>query len=248
MAPRIPQYYFAGSPELHYAISTAPLIPAGVLAYLFALRPADAHLLPPIPIFVAITAALVLTPRFRLSEDLENIGRRMPYMILKLRTLLMVGEHPIQAFVAAARDVRSPLLNIIIKRMLLGEPPEEIVEQLRREVGSRRELDILKRILASLQMGEQTLEYLRREFEGLMGEKELALRRALESLSVIMELYATGGVFAPVVGILIIASLSMLGGGIDVTLLLSVVVFILVPIFSAFTAVIARKFVEGAMI
>jgi len=257
------KFYLFGDRRKHYLISAVPLIMGAALLAL-SLLPELAALFrvyvtfsfPIDPLLAGImtlitgatTAALVMYPKFRLSNEVEKLRLRLPYIILKLRTSIMAGDPPLQAFINTAASVNNELLNVVIKRIVIGEEPAQAVEYLRTLIGNKPEVDVLKRVVQFLELGPQSERYLRDEFELLMAEKGRALNRALENLSMIVEMYMAMGVFAPIVGIVMLTSLSMLARGIDVISLIAIIIFVAIPLLSMFSSILARRIIERALL
>ncbi len=257
------KFYLLGDRRKHYLISSVPLIIGiGVLTYSLLPRLATffrTYVILPFyvdPLLAGImalimgatTAALVMYPKFRLGNEAEKLRLRLPYIILKLRTSIMAGDPPLQAFINTAASVNNELLNVIVKKIVLGEEPAQAVEYLRTLIGNKPEVDVLKRVVQFLELGPQSERYLKDEFEFLMAEKERALNRALENLSMIVEIYMALGVFAPIVGIVMLSSLSMLARGIDVISLIAIIIFVAIPLLSMFSSILARRIIERALL
>ncbi len=253
MINTINRLYIGKSKRIHYAIALIPLAFSVALAVL-----SELSILEEIPLYLSmilvvigasVTASIAFYPKFAISSMLEKLELSMPHLILRLRTMIMAGEPPLQTFMATVKEFKSPILDYVVKSIILGATPEEAVEQLEEMLGKKPVLDRLKRIVLSLGMGEQAVKFLKDEFEAVMDERESSLRKAIESLSVVVEMYMSAGVFFPVIAIVLLSSLSMLGsGGIDVNIVLTLMIFVVIPLFSAFAALIAKKTVERALI
>jgi len=200
-----------------------------------------------VPILLAISVSMVMLPKMSLKHDLEKLELMMPHLILKLRILILAGVPPLQAFIDTAKTFKNPCLDMIIKKIMLGEDAIKAVESLKDLVGSKPVIDILKRVINALSMGESAHRYIANEFEALLKDRERELDRALENVSSIIEIYVSMGVFAPVVGIIILTAMAFLGG-IDVQTVMMLLIFIAVPILSIFTSFMAKKFIERSLI
>ncbi len=256
------KFYILKDKRKHYIISLVPLA-AGVSVLMVSLLPElvpnlfNMPFLPNLdPVIGGIVAlitgtssvALYMYPKFRLSNEVEKLRLRLPYVILKLRTSIMAGDPPLQAFISTAASVNNELLNVVVKRIAIGEEPVQAVEYLRTLIGNKPEVDVLKRVVQYLELGPQSERYLRDEFEFLMAEKGRALNRALENLSMIVEMYMAMGVFAPIVGIVMLSSLSMLARGLDVISLIAIIIFVAIPLLSMFSSILARRIIERALL
>ncbi len=243
--------YIGKSKKVHYAVSAVPAILGAVVATLswFRFLPVDPILAVIYAlIMVSMAASIAFMPKFKVSSMLEHLELRLPHLILRLRTLIMAGESPLEAFLSAASEVKSPILDYLIKQVTLGVTPEEAINELQRVLKNKPVLDTIKRITLSLGMGEEAINYLKEEFDAVMAERESGLRKAIESLSVIVEMYMSIGVFFPVIAIVMLASLSILGSGFDINALIALLIFVAIPMFSAFSAVMAKKIVERALL
>ncbi len=243
--------YIGRSKQLHYAVSAFPAVLGAVffaLTLTGALRIKWYFGAMYFAVLAAVSASMAFMPKFKMSSMLEQLELRLPHLVLRLRTLIMAGESPLDAFISAATEVRSPILDLIIKEITLGRTPEEALNDVKQVFGNKPIFDTLKRVMLSLGMGEEAINYLKEEFEALMSERESNLRKAIESLSVIVEMYMSMGVFFPVVAIVMLASLSILGTGINVNILIALLIFVAIPLFSAFSAIMAKKIVERALL
>jgi len=245
--------YIGGSKKTHALVSLTPsimLISLAMLGYLG------------IPLrlqwwFTAILSLLGLTitlivylyPKFVVSSIISKLNLSMPHLILRTRTLLMAGEPPLQTFIRVAEEIKSPILQYLLKSIVTGKTPEVIMDEIENSLGKNPTVDRLRRIVLSLSMGPQAGSFLKDEFEAVMREREEALNRTIENLSMVVELYMTAGVFFPVIGIVLLTSLSILGGiGVDINSILTLIIFVAIPLLSAFTAIIAKKMVEEAQL
>jgi hypothetical protein len=246
--------YIGESKRIHYLVSAVPLILSLILPALsltgFFKNLAMWETALAILMGGTLSLIMFLYPRFIISSMLDKLELSMPHLILRTRTLIMAGEPPLQTFINASQEVKSPILDYLIKSIITGETPDSILEEIEGFFGKKPVIDRLKRIVLSLGMGTQAISFLKDEFETVMAEKDTNLRKALESLSAVVELYMTVGVFFPVIAIVLLSSLSILGGpsGIDVYSLIALLIFVAIPIFSALAAVMAKKIVEGAML
>ncbi len=243
--------YIGKSRKVHYAVSAVPAVLGSVIATLSYLRFLPVSFIIAVIyalIMISVSASIAFMPRFKASSMLEHLELRLPHLILRLRTLIMAGESPLEAFLSAASEVKSPLLDYLIKQVALGVTPEEAINELQRILKNKPVLDTLKRIVLSLGMGDEAINYLKEEFDAVMAERESGLRKAIESLSVIVEMYMSIGVFFPVIAIVMLASLSILGGGFDINALIALLIFVAIPLFSAFSAIMAKKIIERALL
>ena len=196
-----------------------------------------------------ITLIIYLYPKFVISSMLSKLNLSMPHLILRVRTLLMAGEAPLPTFIKVSEEVKSPILQYLLKSIATGDTPEAVMDSIEDYLGKNPVLDRLKRIVLSLNMGSQAEVLLKDEFEAVMSEREEALGRTVQNLSMIVELYMAAGVFFPVIGIVMLTSLSILGGvGFNINLMLALMIFVAVPMLTAFTAVMAKKIVEEAQL
>ncbi len=246
--------YLGGSPRTHKVISLTPLAVSAALAGLGIIgRPFRAEWWVSALILLfggTFTAIIYLFPKFVISSMLDKLELSMPHLILRVRTLIMAGQPPLQTFINATSEVKSPILDYVVKSIITGEVPEKVMEELEEELGKKPVLDRLKRVILSLGMGTQAVDFLKDEFEAVMEERGEGLNRAIDNLSVIVELYMTAGVFFPVIAIVLLTSLSILGGpkSMSIEPMIALIVFIAIPIMSAFASLLAKKTVERAML
>ena len=254
----IARYYIGRNKVLHTIVS---IIPAsiGAVPLLYIILTGNNLILGKVTIgliealiievvLIISTTSLLLLPKFMLSSDIDKLTLRLPHIILKLRTLIAAGEPPLKAFEDVAKNSGLTILELILKEIMLGYTPQEAVDRVSKIIGKNSTLEVLGRVMNAIEMGgESTASFLRDEFESLMAVKDSELRKALDSLSVIVELYMSMGVFAPIIGIIMLSSLAILGG-IDVTPLITAIIFIAIPLLSVFSAIIAKRYIERALI
>ncbi len=252
------KYYLGKNKLFHYAVATIPLIMGSfplILVVLGGGRAKFGNGVITLPealvielVMASVSAAMFLLPKFMLSSELDKLNLRLPYIVLKMKTMVSAGEPPLKAFEEVVKDVKLGILDLILKEIMLGTPPADAVDKVQRMIGKNPAFDVLKRVMTAIEMGgESTSMFLKDEFEGLMSDKEAELKKALNNLSVIVEIYMSMGVFAPVLGIIMLSSLSILSGA-DVTPLITLLVFVAIPIFSVFSAIMAKKLVERALL
>ncbi len=252
------KYYLGKSRLLHYVAATIPLIMGSLPLILVILGGGKARFsrgvitLPEALVvelvMAAVSAAIFMLPKFMLSSELDKLNLKLPYIVLKMKTMISAGEPPLKAFEEVVKDVKLGILDLVFKEIMLGTPPADAVDKVQRMVGKNPAFDVLKRVMTAIEMGgESTSMFLKDEFEGLMSDKDAELRKAIENLSVIVELYMSMGVFAPVLGIIMLSSLAILSGT-NVTPLITLLVFVAIPIFSVFSAIMAKKLVERALL
>ena len=245
--------YLGGSKKIHSLMSLIPALtsaPLALLGFLGVPHPIQWWVPALLIIFGGTTTLIMyLYPKFTVNSILTKLNLSMPHLILRTRTLLMAGEPPLQTFIRVAEEIKSPILQYLLKSIATGETPESVMNEIEDSLGKNPTIDRLKRIVLSLSMGSQAESFLKDEFEAVMEEREEALSRTIENLSMVVELYMAAGVFFPVIGIVLLTSLSILGGvGLDINSVLVLIIFVAIPILSAFTAIMAKKMVEEAQL
>ena len=238
---------------MHTLISLTPGVASGALAALMLQKisqPSQIWMPAIIALFGGFTTLIIyLYPKFVISSMLSKLNLSMSHLILRTRTLLMAGEPALPTFIKVSEEIKSPILQYLLKSITTGETPEAVMDSIESYLGKNPTLDRLRRIVLSLGMGSQAISFLKDEFDAVMEEREEALDRAIENLSMVTELYMAAGVFFPVIGIVLLTSLSILGGvAFDIKLMLALLIFVAIPMLTAFTALIAKKIVEEAQL
>ena len=245
--------YIGGSKRMHTLVSLTPGAMSGALAVLMLPKFSQlSQIWMPATIALFggfITLIIYLYPKFVISSMLTKLNLSMAHLILRTRTLLMAGEPPLPSFIKVSEEIKSPIIQYLLKSIATGGTPEEVMESIENYLGRNPTLDRLKRIVTSLGMGSQAISFLKDEFDAVMEERDEALSRAIENLSMITEMYMAAGVFFPVIGIVLLTSLSILGGmAIDINLMLALLIFGAIPMLTAFAALMAKKIVEEAQL
>ncbi|RWX73952.1 MAG: hypothetical protein Metus_0731 [Candidatus Methanosuratincola subterraneus] len=123
----------------------------------------------------------------------------------------------------------------IIKRMdIFGEDFYTALNSRIMETPSRKFADLLKGMLAVGSMGGNLRRYLHLQGKTFMRQRRIDLKRQLDGLGILAEIYISMGVVLPIIIIIMLATMSFIGSsGIDSLMWMYVTTFVLIPATSA---------------
>ncbi|MDI9608982.1 MAG: type II secretion system F family protein [Candidatus Verstraetearchaeota archaeon] len=123
----------------------------------------------------------------------------------------------------------------IIKRMdIFGEDFYTALNSRIMETPSRKFSDLLKGMLAVGSMGGNLRRYLHLQGKTFMRQRRIDLKRQLDGLGILAEIYISMGVVLPIIIIIMLATMSFIGSsGIDSLMWMYITTFVLIPATSA---------------
>lgn len=123
----------------------------------------------------------------------------------------------------------------IIKRMdIFGEDFYTALNSRILETPSRRFADLLKGMLAVGSMGGNLRRYLHLQGKTFMRQRRIDLKRQLDGLGILAEIYISMGVVLPIIIIIMLATMSFIGSsGINSLMWMYITTFVLIPATSA---------------
>lgn len=129
--------------------------------------------------------------------------------------------------------IREEIAEIVRGTEILGEDFFSALRRRSEETPSKQFSELLKGLLMVSRAGGDLKRYLGTQARFFMRRRRVALRKGLEQLGVLAEVYVTAGIVMPLVIIIMLSTMSLIGGGgINVILWLYLVTFFIIPIIS----------------
>ncbi len=128
--------------------------------------------------------------------------------------------------------IREDISDIIRRMEIVGEDFYSSVRRKAEETPSKYFSDLLKGILMVSKTGGDLERFLRLQAKYLMRIKRTIVRKGLDQLGIIAEVYVTAGIVLPIVMLIIISVMAVLGWTGNVIIWLYLISFVLVPIIS----------------
>lgn len=117
---------------------------------------------------------------------------------------------------------------------LFGKDFYTAIQERIKDTASTKFADLLKGILAVGNMGGDLRRYLYMQGRAFMRERRIDMKKQLDGLGVAAEIYISMGVVLPLIIVVMLATMSFIGGsGINAVLWMYVVTFVMIPAVSA---------------
>ncbi|MEM3486124.1 MAG: type II secretion system F family protein [Candidatus Methanomethyliaceae archaeon] len=209
-------------------------------------------LIPRTAVFYALTASLgigllasgisfwimYVIPNVRASTRKDRIGRALSFVVNYMAILSTAGVVPERIFKSMSSSDIDPILREEASEVVRGFEilGEDFYSALRRrcdETSSKQFSELLRGLsMVSLAGGDLT-RYLRTQAKYFMRMRRVALRKGLDQLGVLAEVYVTAGIVMPMVIIIMLSTMSLIGGGLmNVIPWLYLVTFLIIPVVS----------------
>ena len=183
-------------------------------------------------------------PSFRIKGRATKIDRSLSFLTNYMAILAGAGVIPEQIFRSVSKSDVDPVVKYevseIIRRMeVFGEDFYTALSVRVEETASAKFAELLRGILLVGSTGGDMKRYLFLQGKRFMRIKNLSLKKSLDGLGVMAEMYVTGGVVMPLIMVVMLVVLSFLGGGsINALMWLYFVAFAMVPLISVLMLVI----------
>ncbi|MGC8937071.1 MAG: type II secretion system F family protein [Candidatus Methanomethylicaceae archaeon] len=129
--------------------------------------------------------------------------------------------------------IRDEIADVVRRMEITGEDFYTALQRKAEETPSRQFSDLLKGILMVSRTGGDLKRYLYTQARYFMRMRRITLKRRLDQLGVLAEVYVTAGIVLPLVTVIMLSTMSLVGGGgINVMLWLYFTAFLLIPIIS----------------
>lgn len=191
--------------------------------------------------FIAGAVAFILMyiyPKFVLNSRKRNIDKNLSFITNYLAILAGAGVIPEKIFKSVAKSDIDPAIRYevseIIRRMeVFGEDFYTALSVRIDETPSPRFAELLRGILLVGSTGGDMKRYLFLQGKRFIRFKNIDMKKSLDNLGIMAEVYVTAGIVLPLIMVVMLATLSFLGGGgINAILWLYFVTYLMVPLIA----------------
>jgi len=205
----------------------------------------------PIGLFLAAGLAVFgldfLRPRFALGSRKRRIDEELAYVAGQMAVLSASGMTPGSIIKEIAADDSKELIvqefrKIVRDMNLLGMDLNQALQEARKRSASDEFAAFLDGMISTSNSGADIQQYLVKQSKSLMNDKRLKTKQFSETLGTVAEMYTTMLVVMPLILIILFAVMGVISGslgGISITLLIELVVYVMVPIGGAVIMVMA---------
>lgn len=200
--------------------------------------------------FVAIFWGFYLYPSFVAARKRTRLESALPYAASHMAVLASAGIPPERLFKALAvtdseLHIQEEAAEIVRDVEVLGKDILTELDEKARRTYSKLFADLLSGFTATARAGGDLKKYLARQARNLMVHKRIMIRKTIETLSVMAEVYIAMLVAMPLVFSILLAVLSFVGGaGVNPLFFLNLLTYIAVPILSIMFLVLLDSFVH----
>jgi flagellar protein FlaJ len=177
-------------------------------------------------------------PKYVINAHKTKIERSLSFVTNYMAILAGAGVIPEKIFRSvAAADIEPAVrfeISEVIRRMeVFGEDFYTAVSVRVEECASPKFAELLRGIIMVGSTGGDMKRYLFLQGRRFMRLKSISLKKALDGLGVMAEIYVTAGIVMPLIMIVMLATLSFLGGsGLNALLWLELLSYLIVPLIS----------------
>ncbi|MGQ9759261.1 MAG: type II secretion system F family protein [Candidatus Methanomethylicaceae archaeon] len=181
---------------------------------------------------------MYMLPSIRASSRKGRVDRALSFIINYMAILSAAGIVPERIFKSLSTSdidpvLREEIIEVVRGTEILGEDFYSALRRRAEATSSKQFSDLLKGILMVSRAGGNLKRYLRMQARYFMRMRRVALKKGLENLGVLAEIYITAGIVMPMVIIIMLSAMSLIGGGgINMLLWLYLVTFFMVPLIS----------------
>ena len=200
------------------------------------------------PFAFIVSGALALTfivyPSYKVDSVKRDMNARLPYAVTHMATIAGTGVPPYVVFKLVgdffeygeiAKECRRIARNIEV----FGYDTITALTDAAAETPSSAFKDMLWGVISTIRSGGDMRLYLMEKAKSLMDEQRRVEAQYIESLSILSELYTTVFVAGPILFVIMVTIMGMIGGlPLPADLLLSVLIYLLMPIMSVFFMVL----------
>jgi archaellum biogenesis protein FlaJ (TadC family) len=179
-----------------------------------------------------------LSPRLKLGSRKRKIDEELAFVVGRMAVLSASGMTPETVIREVASDDSNELLiqefrKIVRDMNLLGMDLTQALQEARKRSASDEFAAFLDGMISTSNSGADIQQYLIKQSKTLMNDKRLKTKQFSETLGIIAEMYTTILVVMPLILIILFAVMGVISGslgGISITLLIELVVYVMVPI------------------
>jgi flagellar protein FlaJ len=180
---------------------------------------------------------MYLLPGIIANERRRKIDDALGFVTNYMAILSTSGVTPETIFKSLSttninKIIREEISDIVRRIEIAGESFYSAVRRKAEETPSKYFSDLLKGILMVSRTGGNLERFLRLQAKYLMRIKRAILRKGLDQLGIIAEVYVTAGIVLPIVMLIILSVMAILGWAGNVVIWLYLISFVLVPIIS----------------
>ncbi|RLI13517.1 hypothetical protein DRO33_01225 [Candidatus Bathyarchaeota archaeon] len=191
-------------------------------------------------------------PLLRIKSMRAELERDLPFIASYMAVMTSAGVSPYEMFKALARGnvipSITPLAAIIVRDVeLLGFDALSAIMRAANLAPSPRLRSLLNGMVATVHTGSDLSSYLRSAMEEALRTQRVRLREMAETLSVFGEAFVSIFVAAPIFITIMLTLMALLGGmgGINPVVILSLIVYVFMPLAGLGMLVVAKVLTPG---
>jgi flagellar protein FlaJ len=177
-------------------------------------------------------------PTILASSRKGRVERALNFVVNYMAILLSSGIAPERVFKSIAESdvdpvIRDEIADVVRRMEVTGEDFYTALRRKAEETPSRQFSDLLKGILMVSKTGGDLRRYIYTQARYFMRARRVALKKGLDQLGVLAEVYVTAGIVMPLVVVIMLSTMSLIGGGgLNLILWLYFTTFLLIPVIS----------------
>ncbi|MEM1856394.1 MAG: type II secretion system F family protein, partial [Candidatus Methanomethylicaceae archaeon] len=180
---------------------------------------------------------MYMLPRIIAIDRKNRMEKALAYITNYMAILSssnVIPERIFQSLSIADIDpvVREEIADIIRRMELTGEDFYSSIKKKSEETPSKQFSELLKGILIVSRTGGDLKRFFRLQAKTFMRLRRISLKKGLEQLGIIAEIFVTAGVVLPLVMIIILSIVSLIGWSGNVLFWIYLITFFLIPIVS----------------
>jgi flagellar protein FlaJ len=214
-----------------------------VLAFLINLQPVEFRFF--LPFFTGVAASqmvfgiMYILPGFSVGGRRKKFAEELPYFMGYMATLASSGLTLEEIFKAIAREpTREEIVlsarHIVRNIDILGMDIITAIRDLINRSPSQSFTELLEGLIATVETGGNLKEYFTATAKVQMEEKKLLLKKMTDALGIVSEMYTILLVVFPLMTIIMLSIMAIMQGnlmGMDITTMMKLVTYMLVPVF-----------------
>jgi len=178
-------------------------------------------------------------PTISANSRKSAIERQMNFAVNYMAILAGAGVIPERIFKSLSTSdldaiIKDEISEVVRRMDVLGEDFYTSLSKGAEETASKQFADLLRGILMVGRTGGDLRRYLHLQSRHFMRIRRISMKKSLDTLGVLAEVYVTGGIVLPLVIMIMLAAMSLVGGGgINLLAALYFAIFLLIPVISA---------------
>ena len=181
---------------------------------------------------------IYILPSILASSRKGRIERTLNFVVNYMAILSAAGVTPERIFKSISTSdidpvIRDDIADVVRRMEVTGDDFYTALRRKAEETPSRQLSDLLRGFLMVSKTGGDLKRYLYTQAKYFMRARRIALKKGLDQLGVLAEVYVTAGIVLPLVVVIMLSTMSLIGGGgINLVLWLYFTAFLLIPIIS----------------